>query len=297
MIDSLKAMGVFAKVVELRSFREAARALSLSPSVVSHHVSSLEKKLGLSLLYRSTRHLALTADGEALYQSAREMLAAAQRGLDATESARTGGHLRMTAPAFFAETEFCRDLSSFTRANPTVRMSVGFTDVRRDLVREGLDLAIRIGHLHDSALKVKRLATMRRVLVASPRYLEARKKPKSIRDLRDFSFIHLSAVRPELALIPPGKKSHQVVGYEPRIAVDTATGMRAMALAGLGVASQPEVLARAEIARGRLVEVLPGWRMLELGVFAVWPAGAARPPLTSRFVDFIEARVKALFAG
>src|SRR5436190_9084038 len=110
MIEALKSLAVFAKTVECGSFRAAARHLDLSPSVVSYHVSSLERRLALPLLYRSTRHLALTPDGEQLYTHARAMLEVAERGLDAAagHASRPRGKLRITAPALLAETRFCR---------------------------------------------------------------------------------------------------------------------------------------------------------------------------------------------
>src|SRR5262245_62935400 len=115
MLDQLKALAVFAKVVECASFREAARALGLSPSVVSHHVAALERGLGQALLYRSTRRLALTPEGEALYGAARAMVDAAERGLDAAgaHGGEPAGSLRVTAPAMLAETEFCGDIAAF----------------------------------------------------------------------------------------------------------------------------------------------------------------------------------------
>lgn len=292
MIDHLKSLAVFAKTVEHGSFRGAARELALSPSVVSHHISSLERTLASRLLHRSTRHLSLTPEGQALYASSREMLAAAQRGLDVLQT--TSGHLRMSAPAFLAETGFCRELAAFARKNENVRLSIAFSEVRSDLLRDNIDLAIRIGPLPDSSFKARKLADMRRVLVASPQYLDGRAKPKSIEDLADWDFIRLSAVRPELALLPPKKKTPRTISYEPRISVDSATGMREMAIAGLGLASQPEVLARSELARGRLVEVLPGWKLPSMPVWAVWPDGSAQPRLTVRFVEFIGERLATL---
>ncbi len=298
MIENLKALAVFARTVESGTFRAAARALGLSPSVVSHHISELERRLEVPLLYRSTRHLALTPDGERLFHEAREMVAAAERGLDALGERGEGlaGRLRVTAPALLAETRFCRDIGAFTRAHPRVTLALAFTERRQDLLRDGFDVALRIGRLEDSTLKVRRLALMPRVLVASPSYVALHARPRTVRDLDGWDFIQLSAVRPELALIPPGRKTPVVRPYRARAAVDSATALREMAIAGMGVTSLPEVLARRELAQGRLVEVLPSWRLPTLGVYAVWPAGAARPGLTLRFIDFMAEPLAALFA-
>jgi DNA-binding transcriptional LysR family regulator len=296
MLDQLKSLAVFARTVELGSFRGAARELGLSPSVVSHHVSELERALSLPLLYRSTRHLALTAGGEKLYQAARAMLAAAADGLQSVSAPEAPARLRMTAPAMLAETRFCRDLEAFARAHPNLSFSVRFTEERRDLLREQLDLALRIGRLDDSSLMARKLAEMPRLLCVSPHYLAGRRAPRSLADLAGWDFIHLSAIQPRLELLPPRKKTPRTLTYVPRISVDSATAMRELAVAGLGVARLPELMARAELARGRLIALLPAWRVPSMAVHAVWPAGRERAPLTMRFVDFIQPRLTELFA-
>lgn len=305
MIDHLKALAVFAKTVDHGSFRGAARALALSPSVVSHHVSELERRLSVALLYRSTRQLALTPDGQKLYEAARSMLAAVDRGLDGMSGKSTTptGLLRMTAPALLAETPFSRDLAAFSEECPKVQLTIAFTEARRDLLRDGLDLAIRIGKLEDSALKARKLADMRRVLVSSPRYLASRPSPRVPTDLAAWDMIQLSARPPTITLERPRKKrtapprESVTIAPTPRIAVDSATGIRELVLSGIGLAALPEVLVRRELERGRLVEVLPSWRLPLLGVYAVWPDNTQRPGLTLRFVDFIAPRLEALFGA
>lgn len=296
MLEHLRPLAVFARVAELGSFRAAARALSLSPSVISHHVSELERHLGLALLYRSTRRIALTPDGERLVLAAREMVDAAARGLDtlSDRSQTPAGVLRLTAPAFLAGTPFCRELAAFSRAFPNVSLTASFTDAPRDLLRDGFDLAVRIGKLEDSTHKTRKLADMRRRLVASPRYAASLKPPRAPQDLASWDFIHLSSRPAELRLLSPGKKP-VVLTFKPRISVDSAAAMRELVLAGTGLATLPTVLVDADVAHGRLVELLPRWRAPLLGVFAVWPSSAQRAGLTQRFVEFMSTRMAALF--
>lgn len=298
MLDHLRQLAVFAKVVERGSFRGAARDLSLSPSVVSHHVAELEARLSLPLLHRSTRRLALTPDGEKLLSFAREMVDAAGRGLDAMSgrSSAPTGTLRVTAPAFFAETGFCSDLAAFQSAHPGVELTVSFTEVPRDLLRDGFDLALRAGQLEDSTHKTRRLADMRRVLVGSPRYLSRRAEPRAPGDLADLDFVQLSSRPPRLSIKGLGAKKPVTVTVHPRIHVDSAAAMREIVLAGGGVSAIPEVLVRSDLARGRLVEVLPGFHLALLGVHAVWPNNAQRASLTLRFIDFMAPRIEALFS-
>jgi DNA-binding transcriptional LysR family regulator len=298
MLEHLRSLAVFAKIAELGSFRAAARALSLSPSVVSHHLGELERRLAMPLLYRSTRRLALTPDGAKLVVAAREMVDAAARGLDAVsgQSETPMGSLRLTAPAFLAETSLSRGLAEFSGAHPHVSLTASFTDAPRDLLRDGFDLALRIGRLEDSTHRTRKLAEMRRVLVSSPRYVAARKAPRTPGDLATWDHIQLSSRPAALSLTSPGKKRPVSVTFTPRISVDSAAAMRELALAGAGLAALPEVTVQEEVARGRLVEVLPRWRAALLGVYAVWPSNAQRAGLTLRFIEFMAPRVAALFA-
>ena len=300
MIDALRALAVFAKVADLGSFRAAARALSLSPSVVSHHVSELEARLEAPLLYRSTRRLALTPDGEKLVVAARQMVEAAERGLDAVRgsTAAATGALRVTCPAFFAETDFCAGIAAFSTSHPGVELAITFTDAPRDLLRDGLDLAFRIGRLADSTHKTRKLADMHRILVASPRYLAQRRRARVPRDLQGAASIQLSSRPGAYALVSTGgTRRPATVTLAPAVLVDSASAMRELARAGAGIASLPEVLVRDDLARGRLVDVLPGWRPASVAVHAVWPNNAQRPGLTLRFLEAMEPCVSRVFGG
>src|SRR5580700_8826000 len=169
MIDELRALAIFAKVVEAGSFRSAANTLKLSPSVVSHHVAQLEERLGVALLYRSTRQLSLTFEGEKLFASAKSMISAAENGLNSIkhQTSEPSGKLNLTVPAFLTRSALVRDIAAFAKAFPKIALSISFTDVQQDVIREGIDLAIRVGELKDSALKSKRLYDMKRKLVVS----------------------------------------------------------------------------------------------------------------------------------
>lgn len=180
MIDELRALAIFAKVVETGSFRSAANALKLSPSVVGHHVSRLEKRLGVALLYRSTRRLSLTHEGEKLFTSTKAMLSAAEKGLDsvAYHASEPTGKLNLTVPAMLTRSPLVSDIAAFAKEFPKVALSINFSDIQQDLIREGIDLAIRIGDLKDSALKSKRLFTMKRKLVVAPALMNEHKSPR-----------------------------------------------------------------------------------------------------------------------
>src|SRR5262249_40248342 len=153
-----------------------------------------EARLSTPVLHRSTRRIALTPDGERLLACARQMVEAAERGLDGVSSA--GGSLRVTAPAFLAATDLCRDLAEFSAHHPRLELSISFSETTRDLLRDGFDVALRVGKLADSTHLSRKLTDMRRVLVVA-------RLPKGLRhprDLQSCSFVQLSSRPPMVSL-------------------------------------------------------------------------------------------------
>lgn len=296
MLHHLKPLALLAKTVECGSFRGAAQFFGLSPSVVSQQIGDLEQHLGCRLLHRSTRRLALTDEGRVLCQAAQAMLNSAEQGLDelAGRAANPAGLLRVAAPALLMATDFPKVIGDFARQFPKVRLELGFSEERVDLLRDGWDVALRIGWLEDSSLRQRRLGAMARVLVATPAYLAGRSSPVVPTDLRDWDWLHLAPVAPH-ALLRRGDEPSVQIDFAPRLSVNSAIALHGMAVASLGLAMVPEVLARSDLAAGRLVEILPAWRLQTAGVFAIWPAGSGRPGLSLRFIDFLHPRIEALF--
>ncbi|WMW80904.1 LysR family transcriptional regulator [Undibacterium cyanobacteriorum] len=287
MIDELRALAIFVKVVECASFRAAALALRLSPSVVSHHVASLERRLGSALLYRSTRRLSLTDEGAKLFVAAQEMMAAAERGLDiiAGKSAEPSGRFKMTVPAFFSRSPLMNRIADFARSYPKIHLDIGFSDSSEDLVREGIDLAIRVGDLKDSGLKSKRLYDMPRKLVAAPSLVARYKKPRTPDDLIPWEWIGLK-MRNDSKTFVHKKGSTASINILPRLVVDSVDAASQLAIAGAGLATPPTFLVEAAIAEGILVELIPSYQVPSLPVFALWPANPGKAHLTERFIHF-----------
>ena len=289
MIDDLRPLAVFAKTVEAGSFRAAARMLGLSPSVVSHHVSQLESRLGLALIYRSTRRLSLTVDGKRLYSHAQTMLAAAEAGLNAMNdrSSEPVGELSVSLPAFLVSGPLMPRLTTFITNHPKVHISLDFTDEKQDLIGDGIDLAIRIGALQDSSLKAVRLLDLPRTLVAAPSLLQG----KSLQGPRDAAELDWIGIR----MRPGPRWFRHAVGQEiaiemaPRVQVNSIEASRQLAIAGLGLCSPPSFLVAEDLAAGRLVEVLPDWRVPTLGIYAVWPSNAGREGLSRRLVAALQS--------
>lgn len=291
MIDELRALAIFAKVIEAGSFRSAASLLKLSPSVVSHHVAQLEERLGVALLYRSTRQLSLTHEGKKLFMSAKEMLSAAEKGLNnvAYHAMEPTGKLNLTLPAMLTRSPLVADIAEFAKAFPKVTLSISFSDIQQDLIREGIDLAIRIGNLKDSVLKSKRLFTMARKLVAAPALMNVHKSPRRPQDLLKWDWIGFK-VRPHTKKLINQEGKTYLIDFEPKIIVDSMDAVCQLAIAGLGVATPPAFLVAEDIDEGYLVEPLPRWQAESLPVYLVWPPNASKESLTFRFMTFLEMR-------
>ncbi len=194
MIEDYRGLAVFVAVADAGSLSAAGRRLNLSTSVVSHHLSRLEAKMGTALFFRSTRSMSLTAEGHAALAPARRMVAAGEEALDALSagSDEPVGALHITMPAWGERTRLRQKIWDFARLYPMVAISLQSSDVQSDLVKEGFDLAIRLGKLADSGLKSRRIADFKRVLVASPDYLASRQTVKTFEDLAACDFIAIT---------------------------------------------------------------------------------------------------------
>ncbi|MHA6326106.1 LysR family transcriptional regulator [Roseivivax sp. CAU 1753] len=288
MIDDYRSLAVFVAIADAGSLSAAGRRLKLSTSVVSHHLSRLEGKLGVTLFFRSTRSMSLTPEGHAALPPARRMVAAGEEALDALNagSDEPVGALRITMPAWGEKMRLRQALWEFARRHPLVAISLHSSDAPADLVKEGFDLAIRLGTLSDSSLKSRRIADFERVLVASPDYLAARQPVRTLEELAACDFIAISVIPDVMTLQSAGRS----VTFQPenvRLEVDTIASAKSAVLAGLGVKHLPMGEVAEEIASGSLVRVLPKWSLPRLGVYAVWPDIGPQKALTRRLIEFL----------
>ena len=186
-MDKFEDLQAFVAVVEAGSFTAAAERLDAAKSAVSRRVSALEERLGVQLLRRTTRTLNLTDTGRSFYEHSARILA----DLDEAESAvqhehgELRGTLRIALPMSFGVRHMCKPIAAFSRLHPQIRFDLNLNDRRVDLLEEGLDLAIRIGHLKDSSLIARKLFDANTVVCASPHYLKTHGTPESPEDLRN----------------------------------------------------------------------------------------------------------------
>ena len=274
-MDRYRRMAMLATVVEAGSIRGAARELGLTPSAVSQQLRRLEQEVGLTLLRRSTRRLALTEAGAAFYEGCAAMVAAARaahEGLAALQD-RVLGELAIGAPSGLVEAHLVPAMAPLLAAHPGLRMRLLVTDERVDLIRDRIDLAITIGRpLPSSSLVRHHLADWDLGLCGSPAYVARRGRPAEPGALVHHDFVSLPHWHhgSDVMTAPGGRRYRLAV--RPRVVSNNQHVVRQLTLAGAGLSFQalPEVA--AELADGRLVRLLPDWRLPGLSVDALTPS-------------------------
>ena len=285
MIDKLRSMAVFARVAEAGSFRRAAERLGLSASVVSHHVTHLEEELGVQLLYRSTRHVALTDAGRRFFESCSAMLESAEEAIATLDETEPTGVLWLVAPTPFSFGPFVDDVAEFCQRYPRADVRLEFDDRPRNLIQEGIDLALCFGRQPSSNLVSRTLFHARHAIWASPAYLAEYGAIDSLEQLQEARWIR-SGQSEEIELL---SAAGQTVRFRPRtrIGVNQIMAQHEFALAGLGLLEAPAFSVSNDLASGRLVQVLPEWSFKPFPCCAVFPARAGDRSLTRRFIDFL----------
>lgn len=288
MIEDYRGLAVFVSVADAGSFSEAGRRLKLSTSVISHHVSKLEEKLGVSLFFRSTRSLSLTSEGQAILADAKRMVSAGEAALDALAqtSEQPVGALRVAVPAFGERSPIHQMMWEFALRYPMVAVTLHASDKPVDLVKGGFDLAIRLGRLSDSAMMSRKLGEFHRVLVAAPEYLATRSMAVTLDQLKDCDFVSIAMLPDEITML----KGQEQVSFKPertQIEVDSVMAAKSAVVSGLGLQVLPLSEVEAEINSGELVHVLPEWQPPILGIYAVWPDLGPQKHLTRRLIDFL----------
>jgi DNA-binding transcriptional LysR family regulator len=267
-VAHLAEIETFVQVVEAGGFRAAAERLGLTASAVSKRIRALEGRLGARLLNRTTRRVAPTDVGRALFERARALLADLEDAEAAVAELQSEprGALRVGAPMDFGRRYLAEPLAAFAAAHPRVCLDVQLTDRFVDVVGEGFDVVVRIGTLPDSSLVARRLAPCRRVLVASPAYLAERGTPSRAADLAGHDVV---AYALETARGWPIDGA--VHALRERHRADNGEMVRALVHAGQGIALLPTFLVGDDLRVGSLVELLPGRVGADLEIHAVTP--------------------------
>jgi len=287
MMSNLADMEIFARVVSSGSMSAAGRELGLSPAVVSKRLRRLEDRLGTRLLQRTTRQIALTEAGQGYYERVLAILAGVEEAENFV-SRRSGdarGTLKISAPTTFGRMHVAPYLEPFMRANADLSINMMLTDEMVDIVGEGYDLAIRIAELSDSSLVAKRLAPVRRILVAAPRYIAEHGAPKDFTDLENHVCLAPHNNDPWRLEGPDGPVTLRPAGP---LQTNSSEVVREAVLGGLGIAQRSTWDIGPELAKGKLVQVLPDYAATrKVAIYAVYPSRQFLPAKVRLFIDYL----------
>lgn len=288
-MDRFLELRSFVEVVDAGSFVAAADRLGLSKAAVSRHVAELEARLGVRLLHRTTRKLSLTEDGEVFQARARQLLrdleeAEAEIG---TRSREAVGLVRVSAPVSFGILHLADAWGAFRRKHARVALEVNLSDRITDLADEGVDVAVRIARLPASSLVSRTLASTRMVLCASPQYLKRAGKPRHPSELAEHSVVAYSYWSDRDEWEFTGPEGPVQVRTHPCIRSNNGDVCRAAALQHQGLVLQPTFLVGEDLQAGRLVEVLPQYRSLTLGIHAVYQSRKYVTPKVRELIAFL----------
>ena len=288
-------MQVFLRVVEAGNFSEAARLLRMTPSTVSKMIGRIETRLGVRLLERSTRRLSLTSEGQIYYERSLALLAElddVERNLS-VGAASAGGTVRVNASVAFGVLGLEPFLPAFWHAHPNIVVDLSLSDEIVDLYLDRTDVAFRVGTLQDTTMVARRIGIARRKIVAAPDYLARYGTPRTIDDLPRHNCLGFNFRR--AAPVWPLKESGRIVDRTVSGALLANNGetVRRMALAGVGLARLGDYHTRADIAAGRLVEVLSdAVEGDEEEIHALYLGGPRLPQRVRTFLDFVSPRLQ-----
>ncbi|WP_315836553.1 LysR family transcriptional regulator [Bradyrhizobium prioriisuperbiae] len=285
ILEKTAGLLAFVRTVDAGSFAGAAKLIGASPSAVSKSVARLEQRLGVRLLQRSTRTLSPTSEGAAYYERVAPHLRAIEEAEDIVQiPGNVRGVLRVCVPTTFGRPLISAWSGSFLERYPDIKLDLSVTDRRVDLIREGFDLAVRIGDLEDTNLVGRSLGVLQYVLGASPDYLQRRGIPRTIDDLKQHACLgHLLAGRPQPFTFADGTRILPAGPFDS----DDAQSLIEAVLKGVGITQFMRLAIEGDLATGRLNVVLPEIPMFTTPIY-VLHAFERQLPLRARlFIDFL----------
>jgi DNA-binding transcriptional LysR family regulator len=286
MLDDINELRTFVSVVAARSLSAAAREMDLALSVVSKRLAALERRTGIRLIARSTRRLAPTEEGLALYERAQRILAE----VDQAEAALTSGKvepqglLRVSAPVAFGRLHVSPVCGNLVRAHPMLSIDLVSTDRLVDLIEEGIDVVVRIGPPKDSQLVMRKLIDDYRIVVGAPEYLQRRGTPATPAELEAHDCVHYRGVGAHWRLVNLAGEAVEVRA-DSRLRSNSGEVALDWALAGCGLVMNSWVDVKDHLRSGRLVHVLPKWRSESAPVCALFPSSRQLPARVRVFID------------
>jgi LysR family transcriptional regulator, regulator for bpeEF and oprC len=295
---TLQPLLAFAETAKRGNFAAAARELACTPSTLAKAVSRLEADLGVRLFHRTTRRVALTDDGERLFDRCRRVLAE----LDLLQEEASGtrqapsGTLRIDMPVSLGRMVILPHLARLEREYPALAIDARFSDAYVDLVKDGIDVAIRTGPLRDSSLVARQIGSQELLLFAAPSYLERAGRPRTLSELEGHTAVLFRV--PSTGRERPWnfRAGSRNVDFLPksRVRVDQGDALVQAAVQGMGLGQVPHYMVTGELESGALVELLPSLRPTPMPIWAVMPSSRLIPQRVRALLDLIQASPDAV---
>jgi DNA-binding transcriptional LysR family regulator len=292
-VQGLQQFIAFAQTARHGGFAAAAREQGVAPSTLAKAVARLESALGVKLFHRTTRQVRLTPDGERLFERCQRVLAEVE-DLQAEASgtrAAPAGVLRIDVPVFYGKRFVMPLLAGLIQRHPALQLELRLTDLQVDLVRDGVDLAVRIGPLRDSTLVARRVDQQGLLLCASPAYLAARGTPRRLEDLstHDAIVFRLPSTGRDRAWQFRQRGAAIEMAPRARVRVTETEGLLEAVRLGWGICQLPDMLVLDALGRGELVELLPSCRPQPMPIHLVYPSARLLPARVRAAIDALEA--------
>ena len=293
-MDTLDGIKTVIAVVETGSFTAASERLGMSKALVSKYIGEVEDSLGVRLLNRSTRRLALTEAGQRYYDQALPLLEEFEEMVDSVtgEQSSPRGLLRISVPVTFGEMSLAPLIPKFLQQYPDIGVDLQLSDKMIDMLEEGIDVVIRIGGVDDSSLIAKHIQTLPLALCASPDYIQSRGRPKTPEELAEKLAKHDCIIDSNFRIgkhwpiICPNNITTSVE-VSSRSMANSPRAVKEIALAGGGIGMIPRFIVQDALDDGRLEEILPEYRTLEFGLFAIYPHRRYLSRKVRCFIDFL----------
>jgi DNA-binding transcriptional LysR family regulator len=294
-MDRLYLMTVFVAVAEEESFAGAARRLGMSPPAVTRAIASLEDRLGVKLLNRTTRYVRATDAGERYLDDARRVIAAADEADEAAVgiNAEPRGHMTITAPVLFGRMYIMPGIVDYLRTYPDTTVSALFLDRVVNMLEEGVDVGIRIGELSDSSYRALRVGHVRRVICASPAYLKKNGIPQTPQDLKQHQVIVASSLSQSVEWRFVDQGEPVAVRIKPRLTVSSNDGAIEAAVQGLGVTRLMSYQVAPLLAAGKLKIVLSEFESPKVPIHIIHREGRHASTKMRAFIDLMAERLRA----
>ena len=292
-MDRLQSMRVFAKVVEQGGFARAGAALNMSNAVVTRHVAELETHLGTRLLNRTTRRISLTETGQAYLERVQPILRAVEDAdaVASSASQRASGTLRLYAHQAFGQYQLAALLPAYSAAHPDVTLEAFLSERTVDLVEEGFDVGIFSGlQKFDASLIARKLCSSEIMLCASPAYLARHGTPKTPDDVADHDCLNFDFEQLRNHWSVEGPEGVRNIPIRSKLVSNNGTLLRECTLAGMGISIRASYSFGDDLATGRLVRLLPGYRLGQLSIAMVYPSRRLLSAKVRSFVDFMADR-------